>query len=554
MDRHPESSRPPAERRIYTVGELNRLIQAALQRAFPGTVWVRGEVQRLPRDAARRKHVYFELHEGAGGTAAGFQIPVALLEWDRRNFGLARYLDGSDPDLTLQDRLEVCLECRVDFYPPFGRLSLRCVGVDPTFTLGRLEARRREVLALLRREGLLERQQELALPVLPLRIGLITAAGSAAHHDFVGGLAASPYPFAVALAACPMSGAEMEPRVTAALARLAASGVDVVVLTRGGGSRGDLSWFDQKGLAVAIAMAPVPVVTAIGHEIDRSIADVVAHASCRTPTAAAALLVGRVDEAAARLERAAAAVGRAAGLSLERAGTRLERAAGLAPPARLALQAAAARLQGASGRLERRVAGRLAGARTRLDLRRGRLQAAAARRLAAARGDWRHGRDRLRGAAPRLAAASTRRLETLAARITARRLLAGAPARRLDLARLAGRLGRLGGSRLAAARTRLEALAGKARLLDPGHLLERGYTLTLDREGRLLRSAREVARGMTLRTRFQDGEVESVAGPGDGVRGGPAPRRRPAVRKGAERGDAQEEPPGEGPGQGTLFR
>ena len=135
-----------SEKRVYTVEQLNKAIQAALLEAFPGSVWVRGEIQRLPADAARRKHVYFELHDTSGGGAANFQIPVALLEWDRKTFGLGRFLDGSDPDLQLRDKLEVCLECRVDFYPPFGKLSLKVIGVDKSFSLGQLEALRREVL------------------------------------------------------------------------------------------------------------------------------------------------------------------------------------------------------------------------------------------------------------------------------------------------------------------------------------------------------------------------------------------------------------------------
>jgi len=184
-----------AERRIFTVAQLNQEIQLALQEAFPGTVWVRGEVQRLAPDAERRKHIYFELHDTSGGGAANFQIPVALLEWDRNRFGLGKYLDGSDPDFQLRNQLEVCLECRVDFYPPFGKLSLKVVGIDKSFTLGQLEARRREVLAFLQREGLLTKNGELPFPLLPLRVGLITAAGSAAERDFRTGLSATPFPF-----------------------------------------------------------------------------------------------------------------------------------------------------------------------------------------------------------------------------------------------------------------------------------------------------------------------------------------------------------------------
>ncbi len=257
-DADPAWAQRAAARRVYTVAELNQAIQSALREAFPGTVWVRGEIQRLPPDAARRQHVYFELHQpgaGGAGAAAGFQIPAAILGWDRQRFGLGRYLDGSDPDLRLADKLEVCLECVVDFYPPYGKLSLKVVGVDREFTLGRLEARRRAVLAWLKQEGLLERQAALALPLLPTRVGLITSRGSAAEHDFLGGLAAAPCGFTVWRADCRMQGEATEPQVTAALRGLAARGVDVIVIARGGGSRADLSWFDQQGLCAAIALS-----------------------------------------------------------------------------------------------------------------------------------------------------------------------------------------------------------------------------------------------------------------------------------------------------------
>ena len=200
-------------RRIYTIEELNKAIQAALQSSFPGSVWVRGEVQRLPLDAARRKHVYFELHDTSGGGAANYQIPAALLDWDRQRFGLGRYLDGSDPDFQLRNELEVCLECRVDFYPPYGKLSLKIVGLDKSYTLGRLEALRREVLAFLERAGLLEKNAQLPLPLLPLRVGLITASGSAAERDFRSGLERSPYRFHVDLIDCRMQGEQTERQV-----------------------------------------------------------------------------------------------------------------------------------------------------------------------------------------------------------------------------------------------------------------------------------------------------------------------------------------------------
>jgi len=124
------------DRHIYSVRELNEEISAAVAAAFPRTVWVKGEVQRLPADAVRRTHVYFELHETGATGAAEYQIPVGLMGWDRKKFDLGRFLDGTDPDLQLANQLEVCFETQVDFYAKFGKLTLKIVGVDKDFALG----------------------------------------------------------------------------------------------------------------------------------------------------------------------------------------------------------------------------------------------------------------------------------------------------------------------------------------------------------------------------------------------------------------------------------
>lgn len=481
---------PQPARRVYTVAELNQRIQAALREAFPETVWVRGEVQRLPPDAARRKHVYFELHgAGPGVGAAQYQIPVALLEWDRQRFDLGRYLDGRDPDLRLADRLEVCLECVVDFHPPFGKLSLRMVGVDKEFTLGRLEAQRRALLERLRREGLLERNRRLELVALPLRVGLVTAAGSAAERDFLTGLADSGYGFRVWRADCRMQGESTEAQVAAAVRGLAGLPLDVIVIARGGGSRADLSWFDLPEIAVAIATCPLPVVTAIGHEIDTAIADLVAHTRCKTPTAAAQLLVDRVDAARRRLDAAAA---RLAALAAARAA------------------AARRRLRDVARGLERQVGRRVRGAAAALAGQRLRLIAAATGRLARARAGTDEAGRRLPRAARAVLGGGRARLEAPAGRLRPEALLAAWPRRRRDLDREEARVARLARAALGRAAARLDALAGQARLLDPQRLLGRGYTLTLDAGGRPLKSVAGLALGDRITTRFHDGEAASV--------------------------------------------
>ncbi len=508
----------PGERRVLTVKQLNEAIGAALLEAFPDALWVRGEVQRLPHDAASRRHVYFELHDGGKQGAVSHQIPAAILGWDRDRYRLGRFLDGSDPSFRLQDKLEVCLQCRVDFYAPYGKVSLKVIGVDPEYSLGKLEAQRRRVLAWLEAQGLTGLNATRPWPALPLRLGLITSAGSAAEQDVLSGLRASGYPFSVLRADCRMQGEQTAPQVIAALQRLAAEAVDVIVIARGGGSRADLSWFDQQDICAAVARCPLPVVSAIGHEVDTSLVDLCAHTRCKTPTAAAALLVEQVRAWDRRVEEAARRVGAGALVGLAAARRRFD---------------GVRRLGVVAARSVREWERRHHALVTTLAARTGRAVARCQQRLQGLSGEVAHG-------ARALVAASRGRPDYLARELgrEVRRALdragqrAAGPARAIQPA--ARRLQERGDQRL-------QLLAARVAGLDPQRQLERGFTLTLDGQGRLLRRAGEVVPGQALRTRFADGEVISKA---DG------PESKPGRRAGSRGGNRG---PEEDAGQQALF-
>ncbi len=500
-----EESNGP-RRDVLTVRQINEGISEAVERAFPGTVWVRGEVQRLPHDAARRTHVYFELHETGGSGAAEYQISTSLMGWDRQRFNLGRYLDGTDPDFQLANQMEVCLECKVDFYAKFGKMSLKVVGVDKNFALGRLEARRREILAYLKQEDLLEKNAGLHLPELPLRVGLITSPGSAAERDFMTGIEDSPWAFRVRLRGARMQGEQLQAEVIRGLEGHAAGGVDVIVLTRGGGSRADLSWFDQRDLAVAIAECPVPVITAIGHEIDTSIADLVAHHACKTPTAAAEFLVAIVDDASNRLEEATERLGRAA--------------EGVCLRARVHYQSAA-------GRMQDRVSRSLAAGRGILADLRTKLGTTAVTRVSTARETLGALRVGLEGAAQALTARAHR-----------------------EQAALAVRLGREAVRPMITQGVRLEGLATQARLMDPALLLARGFTITLDEQGRAVTRAASLAPGDIIGTRFSDALVHSIVQPGHEF----AVSETSSKQGKGKRSGGKKDKPEKDTGQKTLFR
>jgi len=335
----------------YSVSQLCGEVKDFLGEAFP-SVWVVGEAQRVRPSA--RGHLYFELIEKGERDEIVGKLDAVI--WKTDFAKIQRLLAVSEQRLS--DGVQVRCRASLDFYAPSGRLQLCVREVDPAFTLGLLERRRRETLAALTAAGLLELNRGLPLPDLPLSVALITSHGSAAYHDFLSGLAESGYGFRVLFLHAAMQGREAEREVVSALAALARLGVDCAVLIRGGGSRTDLAAFDSRAIAEAIARAPFPVLTGLGHEIDRSIADLAAHAAFKTPTKVAEFLVERMALADQALTDLRQALARQA-LEPLRAGRealgRAERGVSLA---RLRLAAAAARVEEharALGRLGRSV-------------------------------------------------------------------------------------------------------------------------------------------------------------------------------------------------------
>lgn len=279
----------------YRVSELAEEIRDFLAEAYP-SVWVSGEVQRARQ--VSRGHFYFELVEKGDGDAIVGKLDAVA--W-RTDYGRIRQtLAATGQEIV--EGLEIRCRVSVDFYPPGGRLQLVVREVDALFSLGMLERRRRETLAMLEAAGLLDLNRGRTLPAVPLRIGLVTSEGSAAWHDFLSGLRESGFGFEVWFVHAAVQGKTAETEIAAALralGNLAAGGLplDVIALVRGGGSRSDLAAFDSRAIAEAVARCPVPVLTGLGHEIDASIADRVAHGCFKTPTKVAEFLVARATTA-----------------------------------------------------------------------------------------------------------------------------------------------------------------------------------------------------------------------------------------------------------------
>ena len=265
----------------------------ALALNFPVAVWVRAELSQVNE---RRGHRYLVFVEKGPDDQ-----PLAKAQgnvWSRtyRNVIRQRGTDAAD---VLQAGQEVCVQVEIEFHELYG-FKLNVVDWDPSFTLGQLELKRRQIITQLDEEGLLHANSSLSLKPVLQRVAVLTSSAAAGYADFAAQLRENPYGyhFAVTLHDVSVQGANVSASVTAALADCArnAQRYDAVLILRGGGSRLDLAGFDDLGIGRAIAASPLPVLVGIGHEIDETLPDLVANTSLKTPTALAEFLIERAAQ------------------------------------------------------------------------------------------------------------------------------------------------------------------------------------------------------------------------------------------------------------------
>ena len=280
-----------------SVSELINAINAVLTRQFRD-VWVFGEVGKVSQPSSG--HVYFDLVEDNDGEKHVISVKL----WRGVRQRLMPKMQQHDMDIV--SGIKVRIRGTPDVYGASGQFGFKMSDIDPRFTLGDLAAQRDEIIAKLKLEGLYDRNRHLALPLVPLSIGVVTSKGSAAHADFMKTLEESNIGFTVTLCDVRVQGDGSAEQVAAAITLLGSQPlVDVVAVIRGGGSRTDLATFDNEIVARAVATCRAPVFTGIGHDVDKSIADEVAFSWNKTPTACAVAIVERVNEFVRQVDSAA---------------------------------------------------------------------------------------------------------------------------------------------------------------------------------------------------------------------------------------------------------
>ncbi len=480
--------------------EVNELLRGAINAHIPSTLHVLGEVGELSR--AGSGHLYFSLKD------ASSEIRCVMWRSAATKLGFQ-----------LETGLEIIATGGLEVYSPRGTVQLMVRKLEPR-GVGALEIAFRQLKARLEREGLFDPARKRPLPRVPRRVALVTSPSGAAIRDILKTLERRFAALEIFVFPTRVQGEGAAVEIAAAIELLnevssRLGGIDVAIVGRGGGSLEDLWAFNEEIVARAIVASRVPIVSAVGHEVDVSISDLVADVRAATPTAAAELITPRLDdllEALALLELRAT---RAARSGCDAARARLHRCLAserLAQP-RLVLRERSQRLDELEHRLRQGLMEQAREARQR-------LSRADTRMAGFGSGAWvarvagalaRNG-FRLRTAIDRLLHGRQRRIDALRMRLRSalpeRTLGAYGQWLRQTVAGLSRRVTQMLGHRRALLAARLEAV----HACDPRGVLRRGYSITRDaRTRRVLRSLADVRDGQRLTTELADGEFRSTA-------------------------------------------
>jgi exodeoxyribonuclease VII large subunit len=455
------------ERRPLSVSELTSQVRGAIENRF-ASVWVEGEISNFRAPASG--HWYFTIKdETAQLRASCFRGANSRIRF--------RPADG----------LQVRARGRMTVYEPRGDYELVVEGLDPVGA-GALRVAFEQMRERLAAEGLFDESLKRGLPLLPRRVGVVTSPTGAAVHDILRVIARRTRTVNVLFVPVRVQGEGAAAEIVRAIARLnahhraaLASGrtddlIDAIIVGRGGGSAEDLWAFNEEEVARAIRASVIPIISAVGHETDFTIADFAADVRAATPSAAAELVAAREDEVAATVDALTRELVR--NLSYRLANERARMQEAVMSPAfdevRARLRDAARETTELSHRLEKLIA--------------------------------------------RVRERARKRLDDAACRLSPERNLARAARARTRLALAHSALDASAASRLDGARARLGVAAASLDALSPLAVLQRGYAVAADASGKTLRAAREVSAGDRVRVRLAEGALRCLVEEVEGAR------------------------------------
>ncbi len=275
---------------------LQAQIRKGVESLFPNRIWVKAEVSAVK--ARNGGHCYMELSQSDEN---GLTAKASAVIWSSKYRFIAPYFE-SVTGSPLAEGMVILVQVQVNYSELYG-MSLIINDIDPEYSVGVKERERQKTVERLQKEGLMGLQKELELPILPYRLAVVSAEDAAGYRDFMRHLAENPYGFEFDTVLFPalMQGTECPSSIIAALDDIleamqsgAEEGLtdgprdfDAVLILRGGGAKLDLSCYDDYGLAAVIAQYPLPVLTAIGHDQDYHVCDMVSYDFLKTPTALA---------------------------------------------------------------------------------------------------------------------------------------------------------------------------------------------------------------------------------------------------------------------------
>ena len=286
------------EKEFIDLYELQNRLKKGIELLFPNRIWLKAEISAVK--ARSGGHCYLELSQS---DSKGLVAKASAIIWSSKYRFIAPYFE-SVTGSPLTEGMTVLMEVQANYSELYG-FSLIVNDVDPEFSLGVKELEKQKTIERLTKEGIMDLQKEHALPALPYRLAVISAEDAAGYRDFMRHIAENPYGFTLATELYPalMQGADCPSSIIAAMDAVLGSGLqyDAVLILRGGGSKLDLACFDDYDLAAAIAQYPLPVLTAIGHDQDYHVCDMVAHEYVKTPTALADFILEMYENEDARI-------------------------------------------------------------------------------------------------------------------------------------------------------------------------------------------------------------------------------------------------------------